>query len=202
MDATFHLALGLQGQGREDAILHLLNFVWPNIFENAPHLVQRCFDCIDAMRVTVGPTKVLQYLLQGLFHPARRVREVYWRLYNQLYIGAQESLVKQNPKSIGRDHLRKIMPYFWRFFRFWCPPTRRCNSRSTDDTNWSLCCSRVWTGKHPTELLCHCIMKGSLFYYLDYHIYAKSLHATRSSFISGSGSMKCRRLCQLGVVCP
>ena len=27
--------------------------------------------------------------LQGLFHPARSVREVYWRLYNNLYIGAQ-----------------------------------------------------------------------------------------------------------------
>ena len=26
---------------------------------------------------------------QGLFHPARKVREVYWRLYNSTYIGAQ-----------------------------------------------------------------------------------------------------------------
>lgn len=28
-------------------------------------------------------------LPQGLFHPARKVREVYWRLYNNVYIGAQ-----------------------------------------------------------------------------------------------------------------
>ena len=27
--------------------------------------------------------------LQGLFHPARKVREVYWKIYNSLYIGSQ-----------------------------------------------------------------------------------------------------------------
>ena len=31
---------------------------------------------------------------QGLFHPARKVREVYWKIYNTLYIGSQvESLL-------------------------------------------------------------------------------------------------------------
>ena len=29
------------------------------------------------------------YLIQGLFHPARKVREVYWKIYNMLYIGSQ-----------------------------------------------------------------------------------------------------------------
>ncbi|CAI9269533.1 unnamed protein product [Lactuca saligna] len=33
------------------------------------------------------------YCLQGLFHPARKVREVYWKIYNSLYIGAQDALV-------------------------------------------------------------------------------------------------------------
>ena len=32
---------------------------------------------MDAFRVTLGPTKVMQYVLQGMFHPARRVRETY-----------------------------------------------------------------------------------------------------------------------------
>ena len=32
------------------------------------------------------------YIIQGLFHPARRVRECYWRIYNNLYLGAQVSL--------------------------------------------------------------------------------------------------------------
>ena len=36
--------------------------------------------------------------LQGLFHPARKVREVYWRLYNNVYIGAQDALVACYPR--------------------------------------------------------------------------------------------------------
>lgn len=35
---------------------------------------------------------------QGLFHPARKVREVYWRIYNNLYIGAQDALVAAYPR--------------------------------------------------------------------------------------------------------
>ncbi len=34
---------------------------------------------------------------QGLFHPARKVREVYWKIYNGLYIGAQDALVAAYP---------------------------------------------------------------------------------------------------------
>jgi splicing factor 3B subunit 1 len=101
--ATKHLTLGVQGLGCEDAIAHLMNFVFPNIFENTPHLIQGVFDCIDAFRVTVGPTKVLQYVMLGLFHPARRVREVYWKLYNSLYIGAQEAIVPSYPAVLDDD---------------------------------------------------------------------------------------------------
>lgn len=36
--------------------------------------------------------------MQGLFHPARKVREVYWKIYNNLYIGAQDSLVACYPR--------------------------------------------------------------------------------------------------------
>ncbi|KMZ65689.1 hypothetical protein ZOSMA_312G00070 [Zostera marina] len=32
-----------------------------------------------------------------LFHPARKVREVYWKIYNSLYIGSQDSLVAAYP---------------------------------------------------------------------------------------------------------
>ncbi len=35
---------------------------------------------------------------QGLFHPARKVRETYWRLYNNTYIGAQDALVAHYPR--------------------------------------------------------------------------------------------------------
>jgi len=98
VSAVKHLALGVHGLGCEDAMVHLLNFVWPNVFETTPHLVQFVFECIDSFRVTLGPTKVLQYILQGLWHPARRVREVYWKLFNSLYIGAQDALIPAYPK--------------------------------------------------------------------------------------------------------
>jgi splicing factor 3B subunit 1 len=32
-----------------------------------------------------------------LFHPARKVRETYWKVYNNLYIGAQDALVPAYP---------------------------------------------------------------------------------------------------------
>ena len=87
-----HMALGVFGLGREDAMTHLLNFVWPNIFETSPHVINAVMEAIDGMRVCLGANRVLQYTLQGLFHPARRVREVYWKIYNNLYIGAQDAL--------------------------------------------------------------------------------------------------------------
>jgi hypothetical protein len=35
---------------------------------------------------------------QGLFHPARKVRQKYWKVYNNLYIGAQDALVSFLPR--------------------------------------------------------------------------------------------------------
>merc|ERR1712022_21693 len=93
-----HVTLGVHGLGCEDALVHLINYVWPNIFESSPHITQYVFDAIEAFRVSLGPGKVLQYTLQGLWHPARRVREVYWRFYNNLLLGSQDALVPVFPK--------------------------------------------------------------------------------------------------------
>jgi splicing factor 3B subunit 1 len=71
-----HLALGVAGLGCEDTMLHLMNLVWPNCFETSPHVIGAVMDAIEAMRVTLGPGILLSYVLQGLFHPARKVREV------------------------------------------------------------------------------------------------------------------------------
>lgn len=49
------------------------------------------------MRVSLGAGNVLLYTLQGLFHPARRVRVIYWRIYNMLYVGSQDALVAYFP---------------------------------------------------------------------------------------------------------
>ncbi|KAL7138292.1 hypothetical protein ABFS83_10G152600 [Erythranthe nasuta] len=95
--AVKHMALGVAGLGCEDALVHLMNFVWPNIFETSPHVINAVTEAIEGMRVALGAAVVLNYCLQGLFHPARKVREVYWKIYNSLYIGAQDALVAAYP---------------------------------------------------------------------------------------------------------
>ncbi|KAI6101293.1 small nuclear ribonucleoprotein [Pisolithus sp. B1] len=92
-----HLALGCAGLGCEDTMLHLMNLVWPNCFETSPHVIGAVMDAVEAMRVALGPGVLLSYTLQGLFHPARKVREVYWRVYNSLYLGASDALVPFYP---------------------------------------------------------------------------------------------------------
>lgn len=42
-----HLALGVAMLGCEDALVHLLNFVWPNIFETSPHVINAVFEAIE-----------------------------------------------------------------------------------------------------------------------------------------------------------
>lgn len=96
--AVKHLALGAAGLDCEDSLQHLFNYVWPNIFEQAPHMIQAFFDAMDAFRVALGPGRLLSYVLPGLYHPARRVREAYWRVYNSIYLGGQEALVPFFPR--------------------------------------------------------------------------------------------------------
>lgn len=92
-----HLALGVAGLGQEDSMQHLLNLVWPNIFELSPHVIGAVMEAVEAMRVALGPGVLLNYTLQGLFHPARKVRNIYVRTYNTNYLGAQPALVPFYP---------------------------------------------------------------------------------------------------------
>lgn len=62
--AIKHMSLGVFGFGCEDALIHLLNFVWPNIFETSPHVIQAVMEAIEGLRVGVGSIKMLQYALQ------------------------------------------------------------------------------------------------------------------------------------------
>ena len=93
-----HVALGVSGLGCEDSVQHLLNFVWPNIFETSPHVINAIFEAIEGIMVAIGPVKVFQYVMQGLYNPARRVRDVYWKLYNTLHIYASDALVSGYPR--------------------------------------------------------------------------------------------------------
>jgi splicing factor 3B subunit 1 len=92
-----HVALGIVGLGCEDAMVHLLNLLFPNIFETSPHVIDRIIEAIEAVRVAVGPGIVMNYIWAGLFHPARKVRQPYWRLYNDAYVQAADAMVPYYP---------------------------------------------------------------------------------------------------------
>ena len=92
-----HIALGVVGLGCEDAMIHLLNLLYPNLFETSPHVIDRIVEAIEAIRMAVGPGVVMNYVWAGLFHPARKVRTPYWRLYNDAYVQGADAMVPYYP---------------------------------------------------------------------------------------------------------
>lgn len=113
--AIKHMAIGVFGFGCEDALTHLINYVWPNIFETSPHVINAVIEALEGLRVGAGPLKLLQYVLQGVFHPARKVRDVYWKIYNSLYIASQDALVAGYPSVPNQGenpYLRNELHYF------------------------------------------------------------------------------------------
>jgi splicing factor 3B subunit 1 len=85
------------GLGTEDGLQHIMNYVWPNVFETSPHVHNAFIEATEGLRIGLGAGILLNYVLQGLFHAARKVRTVYWKVYNNLYIGMQDSLVAHYP---------------------------------------------------------------------------------------------------------
>ncbi|RMZ84884.1 hypothetical protein DV738_g139, partial [Chaetothyriales sp. CBS 135597] len=108
-----HVALGVVGLGCEDAMVHLLNLLTPNLFETSPHVIDRIVEAIEAIRMAVGTGIVFNYIVSGLFHPARKVRVPYWRLYNDAYVAAADSLVPYYPnlkeQGVPRPELEIIL---------------------------------------------------------------------------------------------
>lgn len=49
-------------------------------------------------------------MFQGLFHPARKVRDVYWKVYNTVYIGAQDGMIPAFPR-VQNDAKNNYMRY-------------------------------------------------------------------------------------------
>ncbi|WPH02481.1 U2 snRNP component prp10 [Acrodontium crateriforme] len=101
-----HVALGVVGLGCEDAMLHLLNLLYPNLFETSPHVIDRVIEAIDAVRLAVGTGAVMNYVWAGLFHPARKVRTPYWRLYNDAYVQSADAMVPYYP-PLEEEKLRR-----------------------------------------------------------------------------------------------
>lgn len=100
--------------GFEGVATHLLNFIHPNIVEllskNEPKISEERLKMVSAVvsyyeaaRLILGSGRMLQYLLQGLFHPARKVRDIYRRTYNMVYIASPESMVPYYPRVDNDD---------------------------------------------------------------------------------------------------
>lgn len=108
-----HIALGVIGLGCEDAMVHLLNLLFPNLFETSPHVIDRIVEAVEAIRMAVGPGVVLNYVWAGLFHPARKVRTPYWRLYNDAYVQCADAMVPYYPnldeENIDRPELAIVL---------------------------------------------------------------------------------------------
>ncbi|ETN43125.1 uncharacterized protein HMPREF1541_02283 [Cyphellophora europaea CBS 101466] len=101
-----HIALGVVGLGCEDAMVHLLNLLYPNLFETSPHVIDRIVEAIEAIRMAVGTGIVMNYVWAGLFHPARKVRVPYWRLYNDAYVAGADAMVPYYPNLGGEGVAR------------------------------------------------------------------------------------------------
>ena len=98
-DVLKHLALHCEGLGYEDAFIHLLNLLMPNIFETSPHVITRILDGLEGLGIAVGPGVITSYIWAGLFHPAKNVRKAFWKLYNKIYIQKVDSLVPYYPAT-------------------------------------------------------------------------------------------------------
>ncbi|KAK9458879.1 armadillo-type protein [Lipomyces oligophaga] len=102
-----HLALGCVGLGCEDTMMHMLNLLMPNVFETSPHVIDRIIDAIEAVRNCLGVGIVMNYVWAGLFHPARKVRQPYWRLYNSAYVQSADAMVPYYPVLEDDDEYRR-----------------------------------------------------------------------------------------------
>ncbi|KAF8275878.1 hypothetical protein C3747_10g632 [Trypanosoma cruzi] len=110
VEACRAMTLAVAGNdGFEEVIVHFLNFIHPNIVELLSRnetkiseerlkMVTAVVSFYEAARLVIGPARLLQYLLQGLFHPAKRVRDIYRRTYNMIYIVSPEALVPCYPR--------------------------------------------------------------------------------------------------------
>jgi splicing factor 3B subunit 1 len=105
--ATKHLTLDVEGLGCEDMLLHLLNHLWPNIYEQSPHVIKAVHEGISGLRTSLGAGRIFQYAAAGLFHPARKVRAAHWGIYNDLHRYAADQLVMYYP-SFEENKVRGI----------------------------------------------------------------------------------------------
>jgi len=81
----------------------------------SPHVHNAFIEAIEGLRVSLGSGIILNYLFQGLFHSARKVRTVYWKVYNILYVGSQDGLIPSYPIILDDEmnsYCRTELNYF------------------------------------------------------------------------------------------
>lgn len=104
-----HMAIGCMGTGLEDVFVHFLNLLMPNLYETSPHVIKRIIDGIDGVRNNVGCGIILNYILSGLWHPARKVRDPFWRVYNNCYVQSSDAMVPYYPQTNdGEAHIEEL----------------------------------------------------------------------------------------------
>lgn len=97
-----HMALNCIGRTNDDyydVFVHLLNLIMPNVLESSPHVINRVLESMDALRCVLGVGCFSNYIWAGLYHPARKVREPFWKLYNSAYIQNCDALVPYYPAT-------------------------------------------------------------------------------------------------------
>ncbi|KAI5955296.1 prp10 [Candida jiufengensis] len=98
---VFHIAMNCYGiieSEYNDVFIHLLNLILPNIYETSPHVIARILESLDSLRLTLGNGTFMNYIWAGLFHPARKVRNAFWKIFNSAYVQCSDALVPYYPK--------------------------------------------------------------------------------------------------------
>lgn len=104
-----HLATAVFGLSCEDGLVHLLNFVWPNVFEHSRHIQQAFIYSFEGFRVSLGARIMFLYVAQGMFHAARGVKNIYWRLYRLLFVGSHNALCESRCEydTVFKDQIER-----------------------------------------------------------------------------------------------
>lgn len=73
-----HMVLGYRvPRVDQELVVHLLNLVWPNILDFTPTIRHSFDECVESFATVLSSQMLYKYVLRGLFHPARAVRERY-----------------------------------------------------------------------------------------------------------------------------
>jgi splicing factor 3B subunit 1 len=77
-----HIVLSVKPPALDlDLLVHFLNLIFPNVFEDNVYLKSSYDACIEALALRLGSDILYKYIVQGLYHPARKVRERYREIY-------------------------------------------------------------------------------------------------------------------------